>query len=128
LVEPHGALVEGEGAYWDEARSFAWVGDEARLVVVPLSPRRVLALDAELERRGATRRYGLAANVAWIGWPESESLDDLSVLLAAQGLSGVALTGTPLVDPLLGAVTGGAFARRLASALDPAGAFAGGRR
>jgi len=116
-IEPVGTLVEGEGAYWDEARRFAWVGDEARLVVVPLSPRRVFALDAELERRGAARRYGLAANVAWIGWPESESLDDLSVVLAAQGLSGVALTGTPLVDPLLGAATGGAFARRITGAL-----------
>ncbi|MBS1891456.1 MAG: FAD-binding protein [Actinobacteria bacterium] len=120
---------ELDGAYWGEARRFAWVGGEARLVVVPLSPRKVVALDAELGRRGVERRYGLAANVAWVAWPAATPLAELSDLLAAQALSGVALTGEPLAEPLLGERrSGGAFARRVASALDPAGVFAGAAR
>ena len=125
-------LAEGEvelgGAYWEEGRRFAWVGPDARLVVVPLSPRKVVALDGELGRRGVERRYGLAANVAWVAWPTAASIAELSDLLAAHALSGVALTGAPLAEPLLGAATGGDFGRRIARALDPAGAFAGAAR
>jgi glycolate oxidase FAD binding subunit len=125
-------LDEGGGDlgadYWEEARRFAWVGSDARLVVVPLSPRRVLALDAELERLGVNRRYGLAANVAWIAWPTATPLAELSGLLARPGLGGVALTGEPLAEPLLGAATGGEFARRVTRALDPSGIFEGAAR
>jgi glycolate oxidase FAD binding subunit len=125
-VDPPGEVASAGAAYWEEARRFAWVGAGRRLVVVPLSARRVLALDADLEACGLTRRYGLAANVAWIAWPEAEPVAALSDLLVAHALSGVALTGPPLPEPLLGAATGGAFGRRVAGALDPAGVFAGG--
>lgn len=129
-VEPAGEPLVGdaEAALWDQARRFAWVGPDARLVVVPLGPRRVPSLDQELARRGIGRRYGLAANVAWIAWPAADRLDDLAELLAAHALSGIALTGEPLADPLLGAATGGDFGGRVARALDPAGVFAGGAR
>jgi len=137
-VEPGGAALEDEARHWDEGRRFAWVGEDARLVVVPLAPRQVVALDADLERHGARRRYGLAANVAWVAWPDAAPLADLSELLAGQAMSGVVLTGSSLVGrspsdpaldgPLIGAATGGAFGRRIAGALDPAGVFAGGAR
>lgn len=123
--EPLGAPLEEEAAHWQEASRFGWVEAGARLVVVPTAPRQIVALDAELERHGASRRYGLAANVAWVAWPEAAPLDDLSDLLAARALGGLALTGAPLPEPLLGAASGGAFARRIAAALDPAGVFAG---
>jgi len=129
-LAPAGEHLVDDAAHWDEARRFAWVGPDARLVVVPLASRRLLALDAELDRHGAERRYGLAANVAWIAWPAAQPLSELSGLLAGHALSGVALTGAPLGQPLLGeSALGGAFARRLTAALDPAGVFAaGGRR
>jgi len=130
-VEPGGEPLVGdaEAALWDEAGRFAWVPSDARLVVVPLAPRRLAALDQELGRLGVDRRYGLAANVAWIAWPAAAPVADLSDLLAARAHSGVALTGAPLAEPLLGERrSGGAFARRVAGALDPAGVFAGGRR
>lgn len=127
-IEPHGEDLPAESAHWDEARHFAWIGAGERLVVVPVAPRQILALDADLATRGFARRYGLAANVAWVAWPELEPIAELSDLLAAHALSGVVLTGPPLPEPLIGAVTGGAFARRVAAALDPAGAFAGGTR
>ncbi|HET7121142.1 MAG TPA: FAD-binding protein [Solirubrobacterales bacterium] len=130
-LEPLGELVSdetAEAAHWEEARRFAWVAPDARLAVVPLPPRRLLALDADLERRGVERRYGLAANVAWVGWPVAEPVAGLGELLAAHALSGVVLTGPPLPEPLIGAATGGAFARRIAAALDPHAVFAGGPR
>jgi glycolate oxidase FAD binding subunit len=122
--QPAGDGDELDADYWEAARRFAWVGPDARLVVVPISPRKVLALDAELGRREVDGRYGLGANVAWLAWPAASPLAELSDLLAAQALSGVALTGGPLAEPLLGAATGGGFGRRVARALDPSGAFA----
>ena len=127
-LEPPGAPLEGEAAHWEEARRFGWVGASARLVVVPTAPRQIVALDAELERRGAGRRYGLGANVAWVAWPQSLPLGDLSDLLAAEALSGVVLTGAPHPEPLIGAASGGTFGRRIAAALAPAGVFARGAR
>jgi glycolate oxidase FAD binding subunit len=129
-VEPGGEPLVGDAevALWDQARSFVWVGPDARLVIVPVASRRLTALDDELDRRGVARRYGLAANVAWVAWPTAVPLAQLSDLLAAHALSGVALTGEPLAEPLLGAATGGAFARRITGALDPAGAFSGAAR
>jgi len=124
--QPAGGGADSDAAYWEEARRFAWVGTEERLVVVPCAPRQIVALDADLERRGVTRRYGLAANVCWVAWPVAAPVADLSDLLAAHALSAVALTGPPLLRPLLGAATGGAFGRRVGGALDPAGVFAGG--
>ena len=164
-IEAHGEPIAGDAAYWDEARRFGWKGDDTRLVVVPMAPRRLIGLDAALARHDAKRRYGLAANVGWIAWPEAEPVAALSDLLAAQGLSGLVMMGPPpdddadasadasvapspdrppqrppltaggsvdrtggsSVPPLIGAVTGGAFARRVASALDPVGVFGGPR-
>jgi glycolate oxidase FAD binding subunit len=125
-LEVAGETLADDATLWEEAGRFAWVGAGERLVVVPTSPRRVLALDDALERLGAGRRYGLGANVAWVAWAEAASIDTLSDRLTALGLNGVALTGPPLARPLLGAAAGGAFARRVGVALDPAGSFGGG--
>lgn len=127
-IEPSGERLDDEASHWEAARRFAWVGADARLVVVPTAPRQVVALDAALERHGVDRRYGLAANVAWVAWPLAGPLADLSELLARAAMSGVVLTGPPLPEPLIGAASGGALARRLIGALDPAGVFARGPR
>jgi glycolate oxidase FAD binding subunit len=126
-LEPLGVPLEDEGRHWNEARRFGWIEAGARLVVVPTVPHQVVALDAELERRGAGRRYGLGANVAWIAWPDGTPLEDLFDLLTARAMSGVVLTGPPLAEPLIGAADT-AFARRVTSALDPDGVLAGGLR
>ena len=124
-LEPTGEVDLDDAARWEAPRTFAWVAADARLVVAPASPRQIVALDADLERRGAARRYGLAANVAWIAWPTAAPIEDLSALLAAHGMGAVALTGAPLAEPLLGAASGGAFAKRIVAGLDPDGRFAG---
>ncbi|HEU4598164.1 MAG TPA: FAD-binding protein, partial [Solirubrobacterales bacterium] len=125
---PPGEPLPDEAAHWDRARRFGWVEAGARLVVVPIAPREVIDLDTDLGRRGAGRRYGLGANVAWVAWPGEAPLEELSALLAGRAKSGVVLTGAPLAEPLIGAATGGAFGRRMTGALDPTGAFARGAR
>jgi glycolate oxidase FAD binding subunit len=124
-LEPRGEVDLDDAERWEEARGFAWADADARLVVAPAAPRQVVALDADLERFGAARRYGLGANVAWIAWPAAAPVEELSGLLAGHGISAVALTGAPLGEPLLGAATGGAFGRRIVAGLDPDGRFAG---
>lgn len=124
-VEPIGAPIVDEATRWDKARHFDWVSAEERLVVIPTASRQIVGLDADLQRHGLNRRYGLAANVAWVGWPEATPITELSRLLAVHALTGVVLTGPPLAEPLLGAATGGDFARRIAGALASANVFAG---
>ncbi len=120
-----GDLLEGrdDAALWREVREFTWVPAGAVLVKVPLTPARVAALEAELERTPAERRYSAGAQVAWLAWPGP--IADLDQLLKAQGLSGLLILGEPLrTGPLLGAPRSDhAFAQRVRSALDTAGRF-----
>jgi glycolate oxidase FAD binding subunit len=127
-LEVAGERMPDDATLWEDAGRFAWVGAGERLVVIPTSPRRVVALDEALEQLDAGRRYGLGANVAWVAWNEAASIDPLSDRLTALALGGVALTGPPLARPLLGAAAGGAFGRRIGHALDPAGRLGGGIR
>jgi glycolate oxidase FAD binding subunit len=108
---------DAEEAHWEEARRFAWLAPGERLAVVPLTPATALALEPELDRLGASRRYGLGANVVWLGWPGERPLDPLADLLAARGLAAAVLTGPPLAEPLIGAPTANAFTARVAAAI-----------
>ncbi|HEX3362195.1 MAG TPA: FAD-binding protein [Solirubrobacterales bacterium] len=126
-LEPAGEPLEDEAAHCEEALRFGWVEGGARLVVVPVAPRQVVALDADLDRHGAERRYGLGANVAWVAWPEAAPLDALAAILVGHRLGGLVVGGQPLAQPLLGFPTGGAFAARVARGLDPDGVFGGPR-
>ncbi|MDX6700350.1 MAG: glycolate oxidase binding subunit [Baekduia sp.] len=121
-TEPERLDGDRDAAAWRDAAELAWVAPDARLVRVALTARAVGALDAALAASGATVRYSLAANVAWIAWPESLELEPLDTELRRLGLAGVVLTGAP-GRPLLGAVRGGAFAARVRSALDPNARF-----
>ncbi|MCK5314445.1 MAG: hypothetical protein KAJ53_04955 [Anaerolineales bacterium] len=86
------------------------------LVKVPLTPKRALALHAELSARAATICYSVGANLAWIAW--RESLDMLDALLVAQDLSGLLIFGAS-ESPRLGVRVGESFAHRVKAALDP---------
>ncbi|HEY2317471.1 MAG TPA: FAD-binding protein [Solirubrobacteraceae bacterium] len=109
---------------WQERREFAWVPAGADLVKAAVTPSRVPALDAELARAGAARRYSRAATLAWIAWPEPRPVTGLDLVLRRLGLTGLALTGRPS-SGLLGARTGGAFAQRVRRGLDPHNRFPG---
>jgi glycolate oxidase FAD binding subunit len=123
-VEGDALLLEGtaDERVWLEARELAWAPAGSAVVKVAVTPSRVPALDAELSSAGAARRYSRAATVAWIAWPGQRRLAELDVLLSRLGLAGLSLTG-PAGSGLLGARTGGAFARRVRRALDPHNRF-----
>jgi hypothetical protein len=76
------------------------------------------ALDQELAELGATRRYSVAGNVAWIALPQAAQLLTLDRALTALSLAGVVVRG-PVGRPLLGVRSGESFYGRVKQALDP---------
>lgn len=111
---------EEESRHWRGSTEFGWLPADAALIKVPTTPNKLAGLDARLAAAGASRRYAVAGNLAWIGWPGP--VDDLHALLSELGLSGLALTG-PSQRPYLGVQRGQAFVRRIKQALDPDGIF-----
>ncbi len=107
---------QAENEIWRSLREFSWVPEGGALVKVPLTPKRALALHAELSARAATICYSVGANLAWIAW--RESLDMLDALLVAQDLSGLLIFGAS-ESPRLGVRVGESFAHRVKAALDP---------
>jgi hypothetical protein len=75
----------------------------------------LLELDDNLQRR-----YSAGGQVAWLALPGDPGL--LDPLLSNLGLSGLVILGSPQRQRL-GVRTGEAFARRVKTALDPAGRF-----
>jgi glycolate oxidase FAD binding subunit len=118
------SLYEGaeELQVWQQELDFTWAPADDCLVKVPLTPRRLLALDEKLAASGTLRHYSVGANLAWIAWHgEVSALDSI---LNALDLPGLLLRG-PIHKPYLGARLGEAFARRVKQALDPRGIFPG---
>jgi hypothetical protein len=115
-------ILEGdaEQGLWREAAEFSWVPPGWSLVKVPLTPKRVLALDEKLQANSAQRVYSVGANQAWVAWPGE--LDALDAILARQELSGLVILGAAL-KPRLGLRNGDSFARRIKRALDPQAKF-----
>jgi glycolate oxidase FAD binding subunit len=111
--------ADEEGSYWPALGAFAWVPAPHWLIKVPLTPKRIPALDAALERLGAARRYSVAGNVAWLAWPAVRPLAELDL----GGLHGLIVRGPPLegAAPWLGPPpdTARAFATAVKHALDP---------
>ena len=111
---------EAEASFWEALREFRWGPEGASLVKVPLTPKRLLLLDEQLERAGAERRYSVAANLAWVAWPNEAS--ELDALLSGLELSGLLLKGPP--ERLrLGKITGDGLLTRIKATLDPEGRF-----
>jgi len=109
-----------EAELWRSRREFTWLEPGQTLVKVPLTPRRVPALDEQLAAQGAQRRYSSGANLAWVGWPGP--IEPLHRLLQGQDLSGLAVLGHA-DQSLLGARVGETFAQRVKKALDPENKF-----
>jgi glycolate oxidase FAD binding subunit len=110
-----------ESALWRDAREFGWVPDGWSLAKVPVTPARIVELDARLEpTQERLRRYGARGQVAWIASPGPA--DELDGTLTELGLSGLAVLG-PAGRRRFGARTGSTFERRVKGALDPDGRF-----
>lgn len=135
-----------EESLWQTARSMGWLTEGLGLVRVPLTPRRIPAVEEALSgSETATRRYSVGGNLLWLGWPDKtgqggvkqDASRDLHSLLLQQDLQGIQLIGRARrgttqgnganradeESPLLGRPMQNAFLRRIASALDPEGKF-----
>ncbi len=113
--------IEGdvEKTVWNGLREFTEDRLARYLVKVPITPRRIVALEERISGV-ATRRYGCAGQVAWIGWN-----DDLHVLEATLNeleLSGLVILGETN-QPMLGRGPDRVFLARVKQALDPDGKF-----
>ncbi len=105
---------DGESALWQLARDFAWVPAGWTLVKAPLTPKRIVEVEAL--RAATLRRYSSCGNVAWIATPDSpQSLDEA---LSALGLPGLVVFGPP-GRARIGARIGEAFERRVKAVFDP---------
>lgn len=105
--------------YWQRALSWKTAADCTR-VRVALTPADVAVLDAKLEAAGASRRYSVACNAAFIDWPHSKPLAELDALLASFHLGGTALNAGRI---WLGKRMGQGFVERVKAALDPQNKF-----
>lgn len=116
-------LLDGEDEIlWREAREFSWRPADAVLVKVPLTPGRIAAADPAFAEAGPVRRYVAGGQLAWLAW--TGTIDALDARLRALGLGGLVVIGdTGGRSPLIGALDGGAFARRVKQAMDPANRF-----
>jgi glycolate oxidase FAD binding subunit len=122
LGDVQATILEGEleRELWRAAVEFAWVPAGWHLVKVPLTPKRVLALDRELRANGAQRIYSVGANLAWVAWPgDAGTLDEILTKLELSGLVVLGEAG----KVRLGVRNGESFARRVKLALDPQGKF-----
>ena len=110
LESADGSLDEGESEVelWRAEVEFDWAPAGHNLVKVPLTPRRVLALDERLAAAGALRHYSVGANQAWITWPGE--IATLDALLNGLNLSGLLVRGEAH-NPQLGVRAGDGFAR-----------------
>ena len=112
----------GEQAYWRAVNEFTWAAGCAALVKTPLNALQVSPLDQKLAGLGATRRYSMAGNVAWIALSQADQLPALESALADLNLGGVLVRG-PAGQPLLGQRNGEPFYQRVKNTLDPDGRF-----
>lgn len=111
--------TEADAALWQQVNAFAWVTADLSLVKVPVSPKRIPLLENVLRGLNPLRRYTAGGNIAWLAVPD---VDPLDTLLNKVGLPGLVLFGPP-GRPFLGPRRGLSLARRVKTALDPAGSF-----
>ncbi|HEX3531236.1 MAG TPA: FAD-binding protein [Thermoanaerobaculia bacterium] len=104
---------------WREVKELEWVPQGWSLIKIPLTPKRIPALEERLKGIENRRRYSAGGNVAWLACPASTALDPL---LTDLHLSGLVLLGQP-GKTRLGVDPGAPFARRIKQALDPDARF-----
>ena len=110
-----GIVTRDEASIWREAGEFLWVKPDAALVKIPVTPSKILNLEAKLEPHGKTR-YISSGNIGWLAW--TDSLEKLDSILLALGLSGLVLRGNSS-RALIGKQTGGVLLERVLNTFDP---------
>lgn len=113
--------VRDDTQLWDEAREFTWATSTNLLVKVATTVQSLPALDQSLSAAGATRRYAVSGNLAWVNWPTTT--EACHNTLAQLGLSGLIIRGET-DHALIGASIHSSFLTRIRAALDPDQRFA----
>lgn len=124
LAAPFDLMPESE-SFWKSCLS--WSGENpppnlSTRIKIPTTPSSTLTLDAALHQYGATRRYSVACGIAFIGWPQGSSLDEIHQLLRSLKLSGLNLSDDNS-PALIGHQPGLAFLARVKRVLDPHNKF-----
>jgi glycolate oxidase FAD binding subunit len=110
-----GEAIDDDEALWRAVRELKWLPQDWSLMKVPVTPKRIPALDQALPPT-ALRRYTGGGQAAWIALADrAETLDPI---LIAQGLAGLVLIGDT-DRPRLGVRASESFERRVKDALDP---------
>ncbi|HSS47736.1 MAG TPA: FAD-binding protein [Thermoanaerobaculia bacterium] len=109
-----------EDGVWEKVKELDWVPESWRLIKIPLTPKRIPALETSLQEIETRRRYSAGGNVCWLASPAN--VPALDRLLIDLGLPGLVFLG-PAGTTRLGTDSGAPFARRIKQALDPAARF-----
>ena len=116
--------VSDQEAVWGPLDTGSFVRAHDRLVRAPITPSRLLQIDASLEELSVQRRYSAAGNVVWIAWPAERPTQQLDQCLRHHGLGATVLTGD-VPRCRLGVRPNASMLKRIRSALDPAARFVG---
>lgn len=108
---------DADAALWQDVNRCAWAGAGLSLVKIPIPPKLLPTLDAQIAHEA--RRYTAGGNVAWVAVADTAALRQT---LAAMDLAGLQLNGRS-DTPILGARKGLSLAQRVKQALDPHGVF-----
>lgn len=108
---------QAEAGLWAGLNAMNWVSEGQNLIKVPIPPKRIPELEMALS--GASRRYSVGGNVAWLVVTDISELD---AVLNRLDLAGLVLFGPP-GRPYVGVRKGLSLAQRVKRALDPNGKF-----
>ncbi len=110
-----GEVIDDDEALWRDVRELKWLPPDYSLIKVPVTPKRIPALDQALPPT-TIRRYTGGGQAAWIAFADRAEVID--PILIAQTLAGLVLKGS--TDRVrLGVRAGESFERRVKDALDP---------
>ncbi len=122
LLETRHELFRGdeEAALWRGVGEFEWLPKGYRLVKLPLVPQQIVPLENVLGQIGVLvpRRYGVAGNVAWLGWPDDAPESRLGELCEELRRPAVAITGR-WERKMWGSDSQHPFANRIRRVFDP---------
>lgn len=116
--------IEDTAVVWGPLDNGSFASRNDRLVRAPVTPSRLIQIDAALEELSVQRRYSVAGNLVWIAWPSPRPIQQLDETLRHLSIGATVLIGdTPQCH--IGLRPNASMIRRIQSALDPESRFIG---
>ncbi len=117
-------IVDDATPIWKPLDDGSFAEPDCRLVRVPITPTRVIAIDTALSELTVRRRYSVAGNVVWIAWSNERPVQQLDDALKELGLGGTILTGD-VARYRIGIRPNASMIHRVKHAFDPDNRFVG---